>query len=310
MRVHSGAVLAVAMVPVLVVAQQFGGDVGPAVDPNTRFEVVVIKAFDGVAGPLFNRVTPGGFESSLPVGMHLRQALQKPDYRIVGAPGWIDTERYAITAKKPEGLPPAAQSVMLLNLLKDRFQLRMHLETRELPIFNLVMARADGRPGPDLKVTPAECQATIEGRLAAARAAATGGPPPPRVPFPAVFPTAGDALPCGFGAGGPGMASGSGRTIAQIAQTLADLTGRPVVDKTGLTGMYDFALKFAFEGRTAGPLGLLPLPQAPGAPPAPIDLDAAGLSVALQEQLGLRLESARGPVEIAVIDRLEKPTLD
>ena len=78
--------------------------------------------------------------------MQLRQALQKPDYRIVGAPGWIDTERYAITAKKPEGLPPAAQSVMLLNLLKDRFQLRMHLETRELPIFNLVMARADGRP--------------------------------------------------------------------------------------------------------------------------------------------------------------------
>jgi len=308
MRIQRAAVFVIAMVP-MAAAQQFGTDVGPAVDPNARFEVVAIKAFDDAGMRLLNRVTPGGFESTMPVGLHLRQALQKPDYRIVGAPGWIDTERYAITAKKPEGLPPAAQSVMLLNLLKDRFQLRMHLETRDLPIFNLVMARPDRRPGPDLKVTSAECQATIEARLAATRAAASGGPPPPRVPFPA-FPTAGDALPCGFGGGGLGMATGSGRTIAQIAQTLADLVGRPVVDQTGLAGMYDFALKFTFEGRTAGPFGLLPPPQAPGTPAAPIDLDAAGLSVALQEQLGLKLESARGPVEIAVIDKIEKPTLD
>jgi uncharacterized protein (TIGR03435 family) len=305
MREQRAAVLVIAMVPAITAAQ-FGTDVGPAVDPNTRFEVVAIKAFHDAGGRLLNRVTPGGFESNLPVGMHLRQALQKPDYQIVGAPGWIDTERYAINAKKPEGLPPSGQSVMLLNLLKDRFQLRTHLETRELPIFNLVMAREDGRPGPDLTVTSAECQATIEARLAAARAAASGGPPPPRPPFPA----AGDALPCGFGAGGTGMAAGSGRTIAQIAQTLADIVGRPVIDKTGLTGMYDFALKFTFEGRLAGPLGLLGTPQPPGTPAAPIDLDSASLSVALQEQLGLKLESDRGPVEVVVIDRLEKPTLE
>ena len=72
----------------------------------------------------------------------------------------MDTERYSITAKAPEGVPQAAISVMLANLLKDRFQLATHLETREQPIFNLVMARADGRLGPDLKATSAECQAT------------------------------------------------------------------------------------------------------------------------------------------------------
>jgi uncharacterized protein (TIGR03435 family) len=86
---------------------------------------------------------------------------------------------------------------------------------------------------------------------------------------------------------------------------LADLTSRPVIDKTGLTGVYDYTLKFAFEGRMPGVMGPL------GAPPAPpADPDAPSLSAALQEQLGLKLESARGPVEVAVIDKFEKPTFD
>lgn len=304
MRLQSAAVVAIAIVPVMA-AQQFGTDVGPAVNPNIRFEAVVIKPLDG-AGQLVNRMTPGGFESTLPVGVLLRQALQKPDYQIVGAPGWIDTERYSIRAKPPEGVPPSGLSVMLVNLLKDRFQLRTHLETRDLPIFNLVMARADGRPGPDLKVTSAECQASLEARLAAARAAASGGPPLPRLPFPA----AGDALPCGFGGGGIGMASGSGRTLTQIAQTLADLVGRPVSDKTGLTGMYDFALKFVQEGRVTGPLGPSSGLFLPPGPPPPVDPDAPSLSAALQEQLGLKLEAGGGPVEIVVIDTFEKPMFD
>jgi uncharacterized protein (TIGR03435 family) len=74
--------------------------------------------------------------------------------------------------------------------------------------------------------------------------------------------------------------------------------------------MYDFALKFAFEGRTAGPLGPAGALQPPGTPAAPIDPDSASLSVALQEQLGLKLERARGPVEVVVIDKIEKPAPD
>ena len=304
MRVQSATVFVIAMVQVMAAAPQFLPNVGPPVDPDTRFEVVAIKAFDQGSGQLLMRMTPGRFDSSVPVGILLRQALQKPDYQIVGAPGWTDTERYSITAKAPEGVPPAAMSVMLVNLLKDRFQLATHLETREQPIFNLVFARADGRLGPDLKPTSAECQAIMAERIAAAKAqlAGRGGPPPlPSMPGP------NESLPCGFGRLTPGLVAVSGRTLSQfVAGPLSDLARRPVIDKTGLTGMYDFALKFAPEtAGVAGPFGLLP-----GAPPAAIDPDAPNLFTAVQEQLGLKLESARGPVEVVVIDKFEKPMLD
>ena len=300
MRIQS-AVLVIAMAPVVAAAQQFlPAAPGAPVDPNTRFEVVAIRPVEDASGPVLIRMTPGRLESSVPVGILVRQALQKPDYQIVGAPGWIITERYSIRATAPEGLPPAALTVMLLNLLKDRFQMVTHLETREQPIFNLVIARTDGRLGPDLKPTPAECQATIAQRIADAKAAAGRGGPPPLPQFDPNGP-----LPCGFGRLMPGIAAGSARTMAQIVPTLADLVGRPVIDNTGLTGLYDFSLKFAYEGRTAGPFGMLP-----GAPPPPVDPDAPSFVAALQEQLGLKLEAARGPVEVVVIDRFEKPTLD
>ena len=176
MRQRSAAVLAMAMVPVVAAAQQFLPAPPAPVDPNTRFEVVSVKAVKDASGQVLMRMTPGRFDSSVPIGVLLRQALQKPDYQIVGAPGWMNTERYSITATVPEGTPPTAMTVMLVNLLKDRFQLATHLETRELPIFSLVFARADGRLGPDLKATPADCQPTIAERLAAAKAAAGRGP--------------------------------------------------------------------------------------------------------------------------------------
>lgn len=305
MRVQSAAVFAIAMIPVMAAGQQFLPNIGPPVDPDTRFEVVAIKAFDQGSGQFLMRMTPGRFDSSVPVGILLRQALQKPDYQIVGAPGWTDTERYSITAKAPEGVPPAAMSVMLVNLLKDRFQLATHLETREQPIFNLVFARADGRLGPDLKATPAECQATLVERIAAAKAALAGRGGPP--PLPQSFPGPNE-LPCGFGRLTPGLVAVSGRTLSQFAAgPLSDLARRPVIDKTGLTGMYDFALKFAPE--TAGAPG--PFAMMPGGPTLPpVDPDAPSFVTAVQEQLGLKLESARGPVEVVVIDKFEKPTLD
>lgn len=171
--------------------------------------------------------------TGMPIGILVRQALQKPDHQIVGAPGWMDTERYSISAKAPDGTPPSARTVMMVNLLKERFQLAMHLETRERPIFHLVTARTDGRLGPDLKATPAECQATIAERIAAAKAAAGRGGPPPLPQFDRNGP-----LPCGSWRLAPGIAAGSGRTIAELVPTLADLVGRPVIDRTGLTGLY------------------------------------------------------------------------
>ena len=93
---------------------------------------------------------------------------------------------------------------------------------------------------------------------------------------------------------------------SQLVQMLAQFTGRPVYDKTGLTGPYDFDLKWTPEPGAGGPFG----PPPPGAPVPQVDPDAPNLYTAVQEQLGLKLESARGPVEVTIIERLEKPTLD
>ncbi len=303
MHLRKALVLVIARAPVLAAAQ-LAPTGGPPVDPNTRFEVVAIKAYDeALAGQILMRTTPAGFESAVPIAVLVRLALQKPDYQIAGAPGWTETERYAIKAKPPAGASPAATPVLISNLLKDRFQFQTHIETREQPLFHLVMARSDRRLGPDLKPTSAECQALIAERQEMFKKGV--------VPtLPASLPGPNDPLPCGFVRSPAGVFAGSGRTIAtEFVRALSDLTGRPVIDKTGLTGLYDFALKFAYEGRIPmGPLGSLG-PMPPGATPAG-DADAPSLSIALQEQLGLKLESARGPVEIAVIDRIERPTLD
>ena len=99
------------------------------------------------------------------------------------------------------------------------------------------------------------------------------------------------------------MLGASGRAIAQLVQMLSGSTGRPVVDKTGLAKLYDFSLKWAPE---PGAFGVLP----PGVTLPAVDPDAPNLFTAVQEQLGLKLENARGPIEVVVIDRIEKPSLD
>lgn len=306
MRVMRTTALAIAMGAVTAAQQFLPVSPGAPVDPNTRFDVVVIKPIEDSGSPTLMRMTPGGFESSVPIGILLRQALQKADYEMAGAPGWINTDRYSIRAKASAAMPPGAIPVLLLNLLKDRFQLATHLETREQPIAHLVMARADGRLGPDLKPTPADCQTTLTERQEAAK---RGSPPPPLPGMPGGPPLPGldDPVPCGFGRISFGMVALSGRTMAQLAPTLSGLVARPVIDKTGLTGLHDISLKFAYEGQPLGPMGAVPLP---GTPAAAVDPNAPSLSAALQEQLGLKLENTRGPVEVVVIDKLEKPTLD
>jgi len=106
---------------------------------------------------------------------------------------------------------------------------------------------------------------------------------------------------------GGGLTSGSGIPIAQIVQILSQFTGRPVVDKSGLTALYDFNLKWTPDpGQGGGPFG----PPPPGAPVQAPDPDAPNLYTAVQEQLGLKLDNQRGPVDVVVIDRIERPSLD
>jgi uncharacterized protein (TIGR03435 family) len=123
LKSRNAFVFVIAIVPVIAAAQQFfRAPPGPPVDPNTRFEVAVIKPVDGASGPTMNMTPSGRFDmTGMPIGILVRQALQKLDYQIVGAPGWMDTERYSFSAKAPDGTPPAARTVMMVNLLKDRF---------------------------------------------------------------------------------------------------------------------------------------------------------------------------------------------
>jgi uncharacterized protein (TIGR03435 family) len=223
--------------------------------------------------------------------MLLRQAFDVQDFQIVGGPNWLATDRFDIVAKPPDGITgPEQIRPMMRALLADRFKLVAHNETREMPIFSLVVARADGKLGPKLSDAKVDCEA----RFAAAR---RGGPP-------SAFPAPGQPIECGFMIG-PGNMNVGGMPMLELARSLSPMVGRIVIDKTGLKGRYDFQMTYAPEGRGFGPG-----PGPGGAEPPPVDPNTPSLFTALQEQLGLKLESERGPVDVVVIDRIEQPTED
>jgi uncharacterized protein (TIGR03435 family) len=248
-----------------------------------RFEVASIKPADPDAKGSQIRYMPGGGLNitNIPLRAMIGLAYDVRDFQISGAAGWVGTERFNITARAERG---AASEVpddfakmtdeqrktgseqmaeRLRGLLAERFQLVVHKETKEQPIYVLGLAKN----GPKLKENTA---------------------PGPR----------------------QGMSMNRGRLegfaapMAMLGQILSQNMGRPVVDKTGLTGKYDFVLEWTPDvGAGAGTSGFgdginSPAP-APGGPT---------IFTALQEQLGLRLESQRGPVENIVIDRAEKPS--
>jgi uncharacterized protein (TIGR03435 family) len=211
--------------------------------------------------------------------------------RILGGPEWIDSERYDINAKASTAFQPSPDGpdrnllVMMRSLLEERFKLVLHRETRELPVYHLVVAKADGTLGPKLRESPVDCDAII--------AAVRGGAPlPPRQP--------GEPPPCGL-MGGPARTIAGGATMTQLATNLSVLTERIVIDKTGLAGRFKFELAWTPDRM---PTDAPP----PGIPP--IDPNGPSIFTALQEQLGLKLEPARGQVDVLVIDSVEHATPD
>jgi uncharacterized protein (TIGR03435 family) len=263
--------------------------IGSAIDPESRFEVVSIKLSDASA-QLRLGMTPGRIDL-VGAPVQVVAAMVLPLRRVFGWPDGIDTERYTISAKMPDGAPQAALQVAIRNLLKDRFKLVTHQETRELPIYNLVLARSDGRLGPALKESSAECQAAVREYGQAVRQGAPTQAPPAAV------------ARCISSQPGIGMFSMNGTSLGALVNLLPQFVERQVIDRTGLTGIYDLTLKWTPEAIPS----LLGLPQPP-LPPA--DPDVPNIFTAVQEQLGLKLEAGRGPVEVVVIDRLEKPTVD
>ena len=269
-------------------------------DKPPQFEVASIKPNKSGDGRVMIGMQPGGrfTATNVPLRMLIRNAYQLQDSQLVGGPDWITNERYDISAKAEDGAvsgpqPPMGQpgaiQLMLRALLAERFKLVVHNEDREMPIFALVLNRPDGKLGPQLTKSDVDCAAMM------GRGRGNGrGPIPPPEP--------GQPMPCGIRIGFGNMAVGSA-PMSQVAASLSQFAGRIVVDKTGLTGAYDMNLTWTPDNMPQRPPGA-PEPLVNG---VPIDPNGPSLFTAVQEQLGLKLESQKAPIKVLVIDRAERP---
>jgi uncharacterized protein (TIGR03435 family) len=245
--------------------------------------------------------SPGRFSCA---GVNLKPLLLRAydlmSYQLEGPPS-IDSDRFDIDAKIPPGTTKEQFNLMLQNLLVERFGLAVHRETRELPIYELVVAKG-GLKMKEAEKAPAGAQTPPE-------PSADGGPPnlhmtrnkdrlpefPPGVPGMLALPVSGGA-----------WVTARMQTIANLLQMLQSQIGRPVVDKTGVTGIYDFNLRFAPESAGAGGAG-----SAASAEPPSVALSAASdpapsLFTAFESQLGLKLEPKKGPVEMLVVNHVNR----
>ena len=269
-----------------------------AIGPVYEYEVSTIKPYksDGGSGPMRIGIlnAPDGLTATnVTVQMLIQFAYGVQNYQISGGPAWVNSEHYEIDAKMDGAVAEALQKLsqddrnvarqkMLQALLADRFKLTIHRDTKELPVYSLVI----GKGGSKLKE-------------------AKPGDTYPNSP----------QLPGGRGGRGTVMFGGRGGAqtltaqavpVSTLVRMLSGNLGRPVLDKTGLTGVYDYTLQFAPDQTQGpsfgGPDGGLRGGDA-GAPP---ESTAPSIFTAVQEQLGLKLESGKGPVELIVIERIEK----
>jgi len=255
-----------------------------------RFAVATIKRDPSretlsMAVPMGVGYRPGGrlVAGNAPVAMLIQRAYSVQGFQVVGGPSWINTDGYDIEAKPEVSTDQKRMWLMLQTLLADRFKLAMHRETRDIPVYDLQAVKGGPKlPAPD----GGNCSEIMT------------GPPAPGQPRP--------APPCG-----PGLVkSGTGLTMEGISVSMPAfvkqfslIVGKEVVDKTGFTGRFSLHLEFAMDDALAG----IPNPVGPSGQPADIN-DRPSIGTALQEQLGLKLQASTGPVDVFVIDHVERPT--
>ncbi len=295
---------------VLVVTARLGAQTPAA----PAFEVASIKpsAPGDPANPLtmipMAAPQPGGrFKATnFPLWALISTAWQLPDFRIVGGTKALMQVKYDILAKAETSATLGQKDLLplLKSLLIERFQLKVHVEPREMGFYDLVLARADGRLGPELKPSQSDCSHVDELNAKRAEALARGD-------LASIVPKPGEFLPCSIApnvANGPQNLSmhGDGQEIKVLVDLLSQFTGKYVRDKTGLTGRYDFDMKLDMQT-------LLGLVQKLGlnVPTANVpQTDGSSVMTVLSEQLGLKLEPTRGPVDVLVIDSVQAPTPD
>jgi uncharacterized protein (TIGR03435 family) len=322
------------------------------------FEVASIKPAAPQSPGMFRIGTYGGpgtpdpgqarFEN-VTQRMLLTQAYDVHEYQISG-PAWLDSERYDIVAKVPKGANREQFRLMLQDLLANRFHLTLHHETKDLPRYELVVAKGGPKMKEAAPPSATEQPATPDGPGAPPPPGAGFGPPPGPPPGPRPGGVGAGRPPMELGKDGfPKLPPGAGRNgiimmmmpgrarlfsnaqpMLQLVKTLSSQLGRTVIDKTGLTGVYDFTVDFD-PASVSGMRGMIPPPPPGGGGPGggpgggggvgPVgvaggggqgpsanqpDSDAPGLIDALQQQLGLKLEQKKGPVDLLVVDHSEK----
>ena len=289
----------------------------PAAASSATFEVASIKV--SPPGDLSNPLSvipmaapqPGGrfMAANMPLWALISTAWELPDFRIIGGNKELMNTKYNITAKASSSAMLGQKELLplLKNLIVERFQLKFHFEPREMQHYDLVLARSDGKLGPELKPSKSDCSKVDELNAQRAEALAKGD-------LASIVPKPGEFLACAIApnlAGGPANLSlhGDGQEIKVLVELLSQFTGKQVRDKTGLTGRYDFELKLDLQalmglvqklGVNVPTAALANLPQS----------DGSSVMTALNEQLGLKLESTRGPVDVLVVDSVETPTPD
>ena len=290
-----------------------------------NFEVASVKPSDpGAAGPFgpIPTILPQGISGltmrNVPLRMLVRFAYGVQDFQIVGGPQWQTSNKFDITARAAEGTTKGTEDLLplLKGLLADRFKLKAHMETREVPTYALVVSRSDGKLGSDIKPSTSECSGAQAEARKRAEEILKGGP----AALASLIPKPGETVKCGLSpvvnpanlSAGVGLHA-DGISITQLTEMLTQFTGRTVIDKTGLSGLYDWDLRFDPQillQMLSSQLGInMPnLPTAPGG--NSLFADSPSLMTALQEQLGLKLDSQRAPGEVLVIDSAELPQPD
>jgi uncharacterized protein (TIGR03435 family) len=281
-----------------IVAITLACPVAFAQSSRSAFEITSVKP-NNSGGPPRRIGTEGNrfIAENAPLILLIQMAYRSPGGgllrdQVIGGPAWIDTDRFDVEAKiegDTRAIPTVQVWLMVQSLLEDRFKLKVHRGTRELPIYNLVVARG----GVKMKLSPDQTLPNFDGQpdvddrfdpsVAPARGLMTTTYSPSHETV-----LWGTAIPIS-----PNLAIQRPHALPPQSLTLLlwGYAGRPVIDKTNLKGLYDFRLQFTPE-------------RLPGNP----DVSGPSIFTAIQEQLGLRLESTKGPVEVLVIDHVERPS--
>jgi uncharacterized protein (TIGR03435 family) len=286
-RRHSpSAVAAAAALVALTVMAAPGQTVRP------KFEVASIKPVGG-RGAATMRPLPGRLTANASLRVLMQSAYQLQPFQIVGGPEWIGSQQYDIDAKAAGNPDRAQMFLMLQSLLEDRFQLRVHRESQEMPVYAMVAARG-GLKLPSLR--DGSCMEDTELLGPLTETGAQMQPPGQGV---ATTSSRCGGLDVTLEASGARM-RGSKVPMVEFVRVLSRVLGRTVTDQTGFSGAFDVDLDFLPDETTVG----LPPP-----PPGAIPFAVASPSIfSAVQQLGLRLESAKGPVEVLVIDQVERPS--